>query len=348
MHQVAYSSNTSEQKVIKKIVKRLDHPIIMFEVGNGLHNQLMSFIDGMVVAILYEKCYDVVLPTMYGSMGESAENRSQPMELGDLYSATHFTECMTNYTRDLQIVETISNKDWLIKKISFTPMHDSRVINSENNWNSTHSALLKFAQPEMVVNIGRMYARWYSSLEDSRSYESRHHIIECLKPAPSIEKVVSLAVKTIRIRHPAKVTAIHPRLETDWKIHCEKHPSLQDCWIDEREWIARMKKSSKTESPEAFLMLGGISFNKTLFDQSGITVVTKYDLLPPGEFSSFGYSSSLAAIDFFLALEVDNVYGFMWSSMDVMIYEARLYKCLPMETIHPLGENWLTVVSGWT
>lgn len=72
-------------------------PIIKFGVGNGIHSQLMSFLDAMVVASLYKEHYDVLLPIMWGDSWVDGENRSQPMRFEEIYDADYFTTYMSNY-----------------------------------------------------------------------------------------------------------------------------------------------------------------------------------------------------------------------------------------------------------
>ena len=324
-------------------------PVLRFGVGNGLSNQFMSFIDAMIVAILYKDQYDVELPTMWGDAYFS-ENKSQPMEFGELYDANHFIKCISNYTgKTFNIYKEKAPTDFEEKNIVYTPKHDSRKINSDTNWNSTHSALLKFAQPRTVVNIGRFYAKWVLKVHDSKSFQTRRLVVQCIKPAPSIKNVVSKVAQKMRSTYPSSnIIAIHPRLEDDWKEHSRKQ-KLRDGWISEKEWIRRLKDSFNITSSTKILMIGGAKFDRSHFYENNLTAFTKNDFLEPEDLSPFKYRSSLAAIDFFLAKEADNFYGFMWSSMDLMIYESRLYNCIPTNVIHTnFGDKWLKVVSGWS
>ena len=340
-----------------------NRPILKFSVGNGLHNQLMSFVDGMVLALLFQEQYDVVLPTMYGS-AFFKENRSQEMSFGDLYNSDYFIECLssssTTYQHSslLRIHKSVPplNFNYTTEKIVYTPEHDGRKVNDEHNWNSTKTALLEFASKhsgKVVVDIGRWYARYEYKFQDYKSFESRRRIIQCLRPAPDIEKVVTKAMQNIRRRYPHAhhVTAIHPRLEDDWRLHCSRHKStMKDCWINEEEWVSRLQENNGLTHPSHLLAIGGVMIDKMMFAKSGFTVITKDDLLEPRDLSSFQYTSSLSAIDFFLALEADNFYGFMWSSMDIMIFESRFYNCRPSESIHfrLFDSSWLHDVSSWT
>lgn len=324
-------------------------PVLRFGVGNGLSSQFMSFIDAMIVAILYKDHYDVELPTMWGE-AYFFENKSQPMEFGELYDANHFIKCISNYTgKTFNIYKEKAPTDFEEKNIVYTPKHDSRKINSDTNWNSTNSALLKFAQPRTIVNIGRFYAKWVLKLEDSKSFQTRRLVVQCIKPAPSIKNVVSKVAQKMRSTYPSSnIIAIHPRLEDDWKEHNRKQ-NLRDGWISEKEWIHRLKDSFHITSSTKILMIGGAKFDRSPFDENNLTAFSKNDFLEPKDLSPFKYKSSLAAIDFFLAKEADNFYGFMWSSMDLMIYESRLYNCSPTHVIHTnFGDKWLKVVSGWS
>ena len=201
-----------------------------------------------------------------------------------------------------------------------------------------------------MVNIGRFYAKWDYKLSDSKSFESRFNVLQCIKPVPSIQNVATKAVQAMRLKYPSsKTTAIHPRLEADWVKHCGRHKLLTECWIDELEWSHRLKESFNMTPESPILLIDGQKFKSSPFEQNNLTVFTKLDLLQPHDLSDFQYTSSLAAIDFFLALEVDNFYGFMWSSMDLMIYESRLYNCLPSESIHiRYGPDWLHHASSWS
>lgn len=392
-------------------------PVLIFGVGNGLHNQLMSFVDGMVLATLFQEHYDVVLPTMWGSMGNMSENQSEPMMFGELYDETYFIQCYSSHQQEhssqkLQIYNE-APLGYHMQKIEYKPSHVGRKINDDNNWNATHMALLEYAQPGIALDLGRFYARWDYDILDTQSFESRRNVIQCLKPAPGIQAVVTKAIEKLhqktallvadkQQRAPPDVIAIHPRLESDWKAHCQKHSKLKDCWIDEEEWLARLLHGRRTNPSIStndgsttstttsiinttfannnyikvtdlpfhnhssgtitdlsvpttknilLLVLGnGAYINRTFFEEKNIITITKNDLLSPKELSVFQYQSSFAAIDFFLGLEApDMFYGFMLSSMDVMIYESRLYKSLHTATIHGnLGPDWLKLVSTWT
>ena len=203
--------NIAQQANIKS------RPILKFDVGNGLHNQLMSLVDGMVLGIFNQELYDVVLLTMWGGFAVSAENRSQPMQFGDLYDANHFIGCISSVYggSSFRIFRTVPS-EFATENIVFTPKHDGRKINDENNWNSTQNALLKFARLKTVVNIGRFYAKWDYKLSDSKSSESRCNVLQCIKPTPSIQNVVAKEFQAMRLNYlSSNITVIPLRLETD-------------------------------------------------------------------------------------------------------------------------------------
>jgi hypothetical protein len=258
----------------------------------------MSFIDGMSLAILFKDHYDVELPTMWGSANPS-ENRSQPMKFSEIYDAEHLIKCICNYTGNTFKIHQAAPSNFKKENIVFTPKHDSRKINSETNWNSTQTALLKFAQPNTVVDVGRFYAKWELKLNDSKSFVSRRLVLKCLKPARPIKKVVSTVTQKMRSTYPsAKIIAIHPRLEDDWKEH-NKRNKFDDGWISEEEWCHRLTKNFNITSSTKILLVGGAKFDIYPFDKNNLTTFTKNDFLDAKELSPFKYKTFLAAIDFF-------------------------------------------------
>ena len=157
-----------------------------------------------------------------------------------------------------------------------------------------------------MVNIGRFYAKWDYKLSDSKSFESRFNVLQCIKPAPSIQNVVTKAVQAMRLKYPSsKTTAIHPRLEADWVKHCGRHKLLTECWIDELEWSHRLKESFSMTPESPILLIGGHKFKSLPFEQNNLTIFTKLDFSQPHDLSIFHYISSLSSIDSFLASEVD-------------------------------------------
>ena len=388
--------------------KRDRKPVLSFGVGNGLHNQVMSFVDGMVVALLFKEQYDVVLPTFWGSMGIGHENRSQPMEFGELYDADYFIECLSESTSGnsphRQIIYQQLPSNAKVRPMRYPAKLAGRKINDKtnSNWNITQQAFNENTVQEeagatLIVDIGRFFAKWNYEKSDITSLESRQRVIQCIKPSAAIQEVVIKAMESISNRYghsQRQITAIHPRLEEDWRIHCNTHGThLSDCWINEKSWIKRLLKyhfnsseipsatrttptaknttstttsitsaatsgasaantTTNNKSQNVLLLLGGKRFNKTIFEKKNLTVITKHDLVSQEVLSNFQYTSSFAAIDFFLALEVDSFIGHMRSSMDIMIFESRVYKFMSLdksESIHyQFGQRWLATIGVWT
>jgi hypothetical protein len=325
--------------------------VLLFSVGNGLHNQLMSLVDGMVVARRYR--YEAVLPTMWGGMGVRAENRSQPLGFEQLYDAPHFAACLLRAAR-LRVLSELPS-GYIARRINATRL-TGRKVNDHANGNlaAFEQALAAASQPlpaaGVAVDIGRFYARWWYAPDDAEGFASRRVVFGCLRPAQSVASAVSKVLSGLRARFPLGYTTIHPRLEPDWRAHCAAHP-LHDCLVDEAEWASRLsRRRSLGPGPgaSALYVVGGARYDPRPFRARNLSSVSKYDFVSREDLVPLRYASSLAAVDFFVALEADMAYGYMWSSMDVILFEARRYACRPMEPIHLLRGDWVRVVSKWT
>lgn len=338
----AAAVKTNAEGTAKLMPKR---PILKFGVGNGLHSQLVSFIDGIVVATLFREYYDVVLPAFYGS-AFFYENKSQILPIGELYDTKHFIECVSIFTNNsLRVYEEIPG-NYTTETITYTPKHMGRVVNDENNWNSTQTAFTNYAKPGKVIDIGRWYVKFQYLLPETEHFSIRRNVVQCIQPAPPIKKDVTKAVQKMREMYPSNIASIHPRLEEDWKQHCQNR-KLTDCYLPQEEWVSRLQEEN---APSKIFVFGGAKLNRTLFEEKNFTVFTKDNLLEPHTLSSFQYASNLACIDFFIALEIDLNYGFLLSSMDILLYEFRLYQCKPLDSIHfrSYGSNWLQSAGGIT
>ena len=325
--------------------------VLLFGVGNGLHNQLMSLVDGMVVARRYR--YDVVLPMMWGGMGVRAENRSQPLGFEQLYDAPHFAACLLRSAR-LRVLSELPS-GYIARRINATRL-TGRKVNDNTNGNlaAFEQALAAASQPlpaaGVAVDIGRFYARWWYAPDDAEGFAGRRVVLGCLRPAQSVASAVSKVLAGLHARFPSGYTTIHPRLEPDWRAHCATHP-LHDCLVDEAEWASRLsRRRSLGPGPgaSALYVVGGARYNPRPFRAHNFSAVSKYDFVSREDLVPLRYASSLAAVDFFVALEADMAYGYMWSSMDVLLFEARRYACRPMEPIHLFRGDWVRVVSKWT
>ena len=218
-------------------------PIMRFYFSIGLHNQLMVLVDGMVLADFNHERYDVVLPIVWGDSGVSYENRSQSMQFGYLYDAIHYVGYISSVYggSSFRILQTFPG-EFATENIVYTPNHDGGKTNDENNQNSTHNTVLKFARPKTVLDIGRFYAKWGYKLSDSKSFDRPFNILQCIKPAASIHNIFANSVQAMHLKYLySKITAIHPRLEADYEKHCDKQNGIKDCWINELEWFHRLK-----------------------------------------------------------------------------------------------------------
>ena len=344
----------SKVEVLTKLPLPLPLPLLVFEVGIGLHNQLMSFIDAVVVAQLYH--FDVVLPTMWGS-ANPMENKSRPMDWGELYDAPYFEDCMLR-SIGLRVFRKLPPGQRVRKlKIEWDGAK-TRKVNEPNELRLAFEEGLRVASGRQgdsglsptAVDIGRWYARWSYLRSDAKSFAHRRVVFKCLRPSQAISLVVSKVVDGLRAKFPSGYTSIHPRLEHDWQKLCGITNRF-DCWVNTSEWASRLTDlSSKPSHYEGlYLMSGAAHIDLSPFWKKNFSLVTKHNFTSPEDLSNFRYPSSFAAIDFFVALASDMVYGFFYSSMDIVLWEARLYTCQPMGCIHStLGSNWFKVVSSWT
>lgn len=325
-------SSLSFQRVV-----RLRHKVssgfapLSFEVCEGLSNQRIAIIHGMIIAYISKR--PVILPELYSSFNVSMGKK---IAFDDMYNVSHLRNSLAG-----DIVFWDENTVWegKVEKFETKNAHLTKY-----QWLSRTN---KTVSPDTALKLSCTFNS--ISIDDQLT-----KVLWNIDRSIVLQNELQGMVDKIKKAMPDGFTALHYRAEQDWLDHCKK-------WENIRDGVIRNNCIANTGSIATVLALEKVSTLRPIYLAGGYTpafisksplkyLKQNYNIITKSSFITFDDTGDtnleqnlianremFAAIDYAVCAQADLFIGNSVSTFSAMIELRRLQDNKP--TFHYNGGN---------
>jgi hypothetical protein len=295
---------------------------LSFEVCEGLSNQRISIIQGVLIASILRR--PLIIPELYSSFNVS---QSERLDFGDVYNVSHFKESLAGVVKFWDPEESI----WTGKKKKMR-VKNKQLTRAE--WNNLTNGPSGRSDTAINLNCAFNSIRIDPSLID---------VLWKIDRALVLQDEIKSKVDLIKKGMPNGFTALHYRVERDWVTHCQQWEGIADgvvrnnC-LSNTAAIANVFAIEKVSQKRPIYLAGGLSpafigTSNLRFLQKHYKIFTKSSSLnmDGGSDDALHMGKKLvsnrelfAAIDYAVCSEADLFIGNSVSTFSAMIELRRM------------------------